>query len=86
MSQGVNGEGEDGMECGYPEQFPSVASRSLTVSPHCVWRSSTTHQQHFYLTFILHTVHIWPAVLTACKILTYPLSLQHRHNLLLNFI
>ena len=48
--------------------------------------SSSTHQQHFYLTFILHTVHIWPAVLTACKILTYRLSLQHRHKLLLNFI
>ena len=48
--------------------------------------SSSTHQQHFYLTFILHTVHIWPVVLTACKILTYRLSLQHRHKLLLNFI
>lgn len=46
----------------------------------------TTHQQHFYLKFILHTVHIWPAVLTACEILTYPLSLQHRHKPLLNFI
>ena len=41
MSQGVNGEGEDGMGCVYPEQVPSVTPRSLTVSPHCVWRRST---------------------------------------------
>ena len=90
MSQGANGEGEIEWDVcaqsGLLLWLQGARLSLLLVFGEAALFPCTTHQQHFYPTFILHTVHIWPAVLTACEILTYPLSLQHRHKPLLNFI
>lgn len=53
-----------------------------TLSP---WLSGC-HQQYFYLTFILYSVHVWPAGPIAWRMLTYSRNLQHRHNPLLHFV